>query len=671
MIGKADERQSEQTRQLELSEQAHRQNQSMKMNRRTLLASLGIAGIALGSRALGAPGLVDASPLQGSVTNSVYGGGSESCCEEVQDQIASVITRLDHMCVENVRDHGAQGDGTTDDTSSIQAAIDAASLAGGGTVCIPSGTYMISAPLAMAPRVMLHGEGDATVIKAFAASGWGTAHLYHGMIDMVGVQYAILKDFCLHQNGSARLPANHVSYGVLVNASSDCVIDNVTFLDPGLNDEYGHPSGPQLALIAKDEEKSGWGGGIGGCYRVSVRKCRFIRSGTASVDFAIRVLSNWENLIPTDEFVHYNEGHTFIDCYFKGEFAWNTLEFAGGATRYNKVTHCLFDGQTLTHIDFDKGANNNVAAFNTIYSGGKADRYIGDATKRAHAIDDHGTVAGYMNYGNTIAYNSINHLNNDNAIDNYESAISASFTRQSLIVGNTINGVNGQRVGGGIFISKNVDGVTIENNRIRNVRKGIFTDANSNNTNGVRIHNNEIEAVEQAIIIALLSGGGKGFSFTGNKLKTTSAQTCLHVAAGILESPVYALNTAEGGTIAFVLSGQHAVAIGNVARNASQYSYQVREKMTLIGNVSLNPGTGDLTKLSSSPLPALIGNTFTGASAAMAPAFGYASAAPVDGVWKQGDIFYNTAPSPGASVGWICTAGGTPGTWKAFGAIDL
>lgn len=40
--------------------------------------------------------------------------------------------------------YGAEGDGTTDDTAEIQAAIDACGDAGGGTVFLPAGTYLIS-----------------------------------------------------------------------------------------------------------------------------------------------------------------------------------------------------------------------------------------------------------------------------------------------------------------------------------------------------------------------------------------------------------------------------------------------------------------------------------------------------------------------------------------------
>ena len=38
-------------------------------------------------------------------------------------------------------------------------------------------------------------------------------------------------------------------------------------------------------------------------------------------------------------------------------------------------------------------------------------------------------------------------------------------------------------------------------------------------------------------------------------------------------------------------------------------------------------------------------------------------------IGKRGDIVYNTLPSSGGYCGWICTANGTAGTWKAFGLI--
>lgn len=51
------------------------------------------------------------------------------------------------MAYENVQDHGAVGDGSTDDTSAIQSAIDAVVADRGGTVYFPAGTYLISSAL--------------------------------------------------------------------------------------------------------------------------------------------------------------------------------------------------------------------------------------------------------------------------------------------------------------------------------------------------------------------------------------------------------------------------------------------------------------------------------------------------------------------------------------------
>ena len=45
-------------------------------------------------------------------------------------------------------------------------------------------------------------------------------------------------------------------------------------------------------------------------------------------------------------------------------------------------------------------------------------------------------------------------------------------------------------------------------------------------------------------------------------------------------------------------------------------------------------------------------------------------AAPTTGTWVLGDMVYNTAPTSGGYVGWICTAAGTPGTWRTFGPIS-
>jgi len=77
----------------------------------------------------------------------------------------------------NVKAYGARGDGVTDDTQAIQAALDAARQAGGGTVVLPPGTYLVTmrthplssqylTALVVGSRTAVVGYGkDASIIR--------------------------------------------------------------------------------------------------------------------------------------------------------------------------------------------------------------------------------------------------------------------------------------------------------------------------------------------------------------------------------------------------------------------------------------------------------------------------------------------------------------------------
>jgi hypothetical protein len=47
----------------------------------------------------------------------------------------------------------------------------------------------------------------------------------------------------------------------------------------------------------------------------------------------------------------------------------------------------------------------------------------------------------------------------------------------------------------------------------------------------------------------------------------------------------------------------------------------------------------------------------------------YASAAPVSGTYRRGDIMYNSVSSSDGYLGWTCVSAGSPGTWHPFGRI--
>ena len=76
----------------------------------------------------------------------------------------------DHRQVFDVRDYGATGDGTTNDTPAVNRAIAAANTAGGGTVRFPAGTYLAGSSVHMMSEVTLSLDAGATLLGA--ASGY-------------------------------------------------------------------------------------------------------------------------------------------------------------------------------------------------------------------------------------------------------------------------------------------------------------------------------------------------------------------------------------------------------------------------------------------------------------------------------------------------------------------
>lgn len=82
----------------------------------------------------------------------------------------------------NIRDYGAKGDKTNDDTSAIQAAIDACNKSGGGEVVVPPGNYF-SGVIILKNNVTLNLQNGAMIwesgdIKDFASSPIKEGHGY-------------------------------------------------------------------------------------------------------------------------------------------------------------------------------------------------------------------------------------------------------------------------------------------------------------------------------------------------------------------------------------------------------------------------------------------------------------------------------------------------------------
>lgn len=100
--------------------------------------------------------------------------------------LSGAVARTVHQKLQefvSVKDFSAVGDGVTDDTSAIQAAVNAVIANGGGSLYIPSGTYLLngaagsdfkkngilipySSQSSLSNRIRIFGDGRSTILKA-------------------------------------------------------------------------------------------------------------------------------------------------------------------------------------------------------------------------------------------------------------------------------------------------------------------------------------------------------------------------------------------------------------------------------------------------------------------------------------------------------------------------
>jgi hypothetical protein len=188
------------------------------------------------------------------------------------------------------------------------------------------------------------------------------------------------------------------------------------------------------------------------------------------------------------------------------------------------------------------------------------------------------------------------------------------------------------------------------------------------------IHINGLVTDRQAAGLHILGGGVNGitvdyhFSLTGDNNpvvidvgpSSSSPIIDLGVFANYTQGQPVTIGTLTGGTVKIHGHAKSNVYLGVSASSPLISSTASGATLDLQGYT--NDKTYLINALTNHPGRLIFGH-INGASVTSG------TAAPTSGAWKVGDICWNKNPSASGAPGWMCTAAGTPGTWKAMSSL--
>jgi hypothetical protein len=208
---------------------------------------------------------------------------------------------VDNATTISVKNYGAVGDGTTDDTAAIQAAINSAN--GNVSIYFPSGTYLVTSTITFAyDRYTVHGDAINSKILFTPTTNNQVCFLFQKSTATSSVQHTV-RDLSFYSNNTS-----FTKTAIKLVDISECLFENIQTISPH------------------------WYGGSGSIFlNTNGRDTTAIKKLSVFADKPIRISANPNSTISLDHF-------HFSDCY---------LYSAG----YPLIT--VDSGCNLSHITFD------------------------------------------------------------------------------------------------------------------------------------------------------------------------------------------------------------------------------------------------------------------------------------------------------------------------------
>ena len=306
------------------------------------------------------------------------------------------------------QDYGAAGNGTTDDTAAVQAAINAVSAAGGGVVFFPTGTYLVtptSSPALTVPsNIRLLGANRKSATLKKNANGV--------MISMSGpssdttgathVKYSSIEQLGLNGNSKTGLLlqlyyADDLTFrDVFMTSNADICIDTAEFWDSRFYNLSIESSGGAANAVAPNvmlrnsAATSGFGYSSDNVNQIHFVGCRFeaFYTGAVSVNQGVNSTNNPNGIYFTDckmETSQMRGGpHLKVDSSCHSVYANHLYLYAGNfASGYSTAQNMIvWSGQNST-LENVLISNSSTATINSgvdLFSGAATTAVVRNVT---------------------------------------------------------------------------------------------------------------------------------------------------------------------------------------------------------------------------------------------------------------------------------------------------
>jgi hypothetical protein len=570
-------------------------------------------------------------------------GGTNSVATTVQAKLRESVS---------VKDFGAKGDGTTNDTAAIQAALNASTI-----VYFPQGTYLTGA-LTLSQNQKIYGFG-ATL--SYSATTGTLLQCYNGSDPLQTSNYSEVNGFILL--GSQSLTTG--SIGLDAGTSARLILRDVRCqnFDVGFK-IYGAQFGSAYSTKAYacnvglyiKPTVSGGGSNSWSFYDYQ---------GVGN--FIAAVLTNNTSSYPNHSIYFRNPSLLANAGVSFASFNCENITMDGGAPEQNNtsLSSYTFDGLTIpvcsmyvnntslniTNFDcaeatvtpFLKAENNSFVSLYGFKGYGLTTGTIftADSTSGVVSNGDIGTPSQYSNFiGNPIVSIASSTATGFQCMDNAYQSISIANEATSPLT-TSLSNFNG------------ASSSTVWDSTRGLVGQLVFNaSAGNQDTNRVRFAATANNAGMAVMGLSVMSSVDTTIKFGVYGSSFQTSQKSFSLLAGVW----YRLYNVIANTA--VVAGSYYVLYPTTAEGAT---IQVSQAQILSYATKTAAAVQGITNVLAGAYNPKIGAVHFGRQA---------SSIPTTGTWVVGDVVYNSAPASAGYIGWVCTVAGTPGTWKTFGLIS-